>query len=284
MAMEVPVVFLIYNRPELAKKTLDRIREAKPKRLYLVGDGPKSEDETLEVIRCRELVTSGVDWDCEVKTNFSEQNLGLAERVSSGISWAFESCDRAIILEDDCIADETFFEFCREMLHRYEADERVVAVTGNNFQNGKRRGFGSYYFSMFPHCWGWATWKNRWDSYDHSMDAWAGARAFLSSFKSQALLEYWEARYLQVKEREVDSWAYRWVFSCWARNGLTVTPGSNLVENIGFGESATNCRKESKKFRNPVKALKFPLHHPGRVKQNRRADRYVLRKVFGIEL
>jgi len=42
---------------------------------------------------------------------FSEKNLGCKIRISSGLNWVFSKVDHAIILEDDCIPDPSFFSF-----------------------------------------------------------------------------------------------------------------------------------------------------------------------------
>lgn len=276
-----PVIILIYRRAALTKAAIESLRQTKPTRLYVVADGPKNEEENESVQATRRVVESGVDWECDVRWNAADQNMGLASRVSTGISWAFESCSEAIILEDDCVASSDFFRFCVEMLERYASDERVMAITGDNFQGGNRRGFASYYFSMYPHCWGWATWKRAWRHYDHTLSCWAETEEFLESLKNERFLKYWTKRKDGILRGDVDSWAYRWMFSIWARGGLTVTPNVNLVENIGFGEDATNCRGVDRKV--PGKGqLEFPLRHPWLVRRNRKADSFVSREWFKI--
>ena len=144
-----PVAFIIFNRPEVTAQVFAAIRAARPKKLLVIADGPRA-DRVGEAVRCaaaRAIVDNGVDWPCEVFRNYSDVNLGCGRRVSSGISWAFEQVDRAIILEDDCLPGASFFGYCTELLERYRDDERVMHIGANNFQEGQRRGPASYFFS-----------------------------------------------------------------------------------------------------------------------------------------
>ena len=275
-----PVIFLIYRRPDLTKEALQAIRVARPGRLYVVADGPRDGDERLKTEAARQVVREGVEWECDVRWNAAETNMGLANRVSSGITWAFQTCDHAIILEDDCMAHRDFFRFCSELLHRYGKDNRVMAITGDNFQNGRLRGRASYYFSMYPHCWGWATWRRAWAKYEHQLPDWEKVRAFLADVGNQPTLDYWERARGQVEQGNVDSWNYRWTFSIWAHRGLTVTPNYNLVSNVGFGEGATHTKGAS---RAPLAhGMPFPLRHPWRVRRNAEADAFASREWFRI--
>ena len=155
-----PVAFLVFNRPETTRRVFAEIAKARPRKLLLVADGPRRQLPD-EHARCREVrqIVSGVDWDCEILTNYSEDNLGCVVRVSTGIDWVFTQVEDAIILEDDCLPHPTFFRFCDEMLEMYRVDDRIMTISGDNFQFGRRRWNYSYYFSRYPHIWGWATWS-----------------------------------------------------------------------------------------------------------------------------
>lgn len=281
MIQTAPIIFLVYRRPDLTEQSFAAIRDAEPRRLLVVADGPKNQEEALLTDETRRVIREGVDWDCDVSWNVAEENMGLANRVSSGISWAFDDVDRAIILEDDCIAHPDFFRFCSELLTQYESNPEVMAITGDNYQGGKKRGRASYYFSIFPHCWGWATWKRAWNHYDHSLQNWPETQKFIDSLDDDSFRDFWLDARRDLDEGKVDSWAYRWVFSMWAARGLAATPNANLVENIGFGEDATHAIETPSWV--PAKcSLKWPLEHPRRVRRNANADRYVCQNVFRI--
>ena len=133
VAPVAPVALFVFNRPDLTAQVFDVVRAAKPPVLFVSADGPRPDrpdDERL----CRETreIVQSVDWPCEVHWNLRDQNLGCGPAMSQGISWVFEHVDRAIILEDDCIPDPTFFPFCDELLERYQDDSRVLQIAGSN--------------------------------------------------------------------------------------------------------------------------------------------------------
>jgi hypothetical protein len=162
-----PILFLIFNRPDTTDKVFEKIREIQPRQLFISADGPRP-DRKDEREKCEEArkVIQKIDWKCELKTNFSEKNLGCRVGVSSGIDWFFSQVSKGIILEDDCLPDASFFNFCKVLLEYYRNDERIMHIGGINVQDGRMRGTASYYFSKISHIWGWATWKRAWEKYD----------------------------------------------------------------------------------------------------------------------
>lgn len=218
-----------------------------------------------------------------MKLNFSNHNLGCRRRVASGITWAFKHVDRAIILEDDCVPDRTFFLYCAELLDRYQHDPRVMVISGDNYQRVRLRLTDSYYFSRFNHCWGWATWRRAWDHYDDDMKDWPALRNsdFLLNWLGDATAaRYWSRRFDETYNNAIDSWAYRWTLSCWRQGGLTALPAQNLVQNIGFGYDATHTKGKASHVMTPASSLTFPLRHPSHIVINEDADRYTQRTVF----
>ena len=172
--MQTALLFLVFNRPDTTTQVFKKIRQAKPPRLYVASDGPRdgNSDDKKKVTKVREIATK-VDWPCEVKTLFRDKNLGCKKGVSTAITWFFEHEEQGIILEDDCVPNLDFFTFCENLLQRYDKDERISTITGNNFQDGKWRGNASYYFSKYNHCWGWATWRRSWKNYDGDIKFWS---------------------------------------------------------------------------------------------------------------
>lgn len=282
--LKVPIVLLVFNRPEVVARVFKEIREIQPQILFIVADGPRNE---LEKSLCGQAraVTEQIDWDCEVYRNYSESNLGCRKRVSSGITWAFEQVDEAIILEDDCIPHPSFFDYCQTLLDYYRNDERIMSISGDNFQNGQWRGDGSYYFSHYPHCWGWATWKRAWQKYDDDLALWEPLKAsgLLSSlFNNPAEARYWTSTFDQLMMTgKPDSWAYRWAYSCWTNSGLTVLPNINLVSNIGFGTDSTHTRQKTHAQANLPTSSILEIKHPSFVVRDIFADNYTFKTVFG---
>jgi hypothetical protein len=203
--------------------------------------------------------------------------MGLQQRMASGLDWVFEQVDRAIILEDDCVPDSSFFPFCADVLDRYADDTQVMTVAGSNRQPVRRTPY-SYYFSHHMHCWGWATWRRAWQHFDLQMTAWPELRRtqWLTYLFDDARAErYWLDLFDRLYAGEIDSWAYVWQLCIWMRHGLNVLPNGNLVSNIGFGAHATNTvNAQSEQATYPVEPVTFPLAHPPCITRHAPADRY----------
>jgi hypothetical protein len=287
--LTTPVAFIIFNRPDTTERVFAEIAKAKPPKLLVVSDGPRAgrQGEAEKVAATRAIIQR-VDWDCEVLTNFSDVNLGCKKRVSSGIDWVFEQVEEAIILEDDCLPDPTFFRFCQEMLERYRGDQRIGMISGDNFQFGRRYGDDSYYFSKYVHIWGWATWRDRWTgSYDVTKAKWPRVRdeGRLADMVGDAReAANWGEIFEQVYCGGIDTWDYQWVFANWAEGRLSILPAMNLISNIGFGENATHTTGVSDLANLPVAPMRFPLAHPVGVFRNIQADRISEQKCFRASL
>jgi len=286
---KTPVAFIIFNRPDSTQRVFDLIAKVRPSKLLVVADGPrhnrKGEAEKCALTRS---IIDGVNWECEVITNYSDKNLGCKRRVSSGIDWVFEQVEEAIILEDDCLPDPSFFPFCQELLERYRQDQRIGMITGDNFQFGQRRNDDSYYFSKYVHIWGWASWRDRWQgSYDVAMTKWPQIRdeKFLEDLvgnKKEAIL--WANIFDRVYRGEIDTWDYQWVFANWVEGRRTVIPNVNLISNIGFDQNATHTTGVSELANIPSSPMMFPLQHPVGVFNNLQADAYSAEKCFQVPL
>jgi hypothetical protein len=274
-----PVLLLIYNRPNLTEKVMEQIRQAEPPKLFVGADGPREghPNDSQRCDRARELATR-IDWDCELHTLFRNENLGCKEAVSSAISWFFKHVEEGIILEDDCVPHPTFFPYCTELLNWYRNDERIMTVSGNNFQPEHKVYKYSYYFSGYMHCWGWATWRRAWENYDGDIPAWERLRNtnWLRNWLGGKEEEiYWTDIFDRVYQGAADSWAYPWTFNCWREHGLHVLPKVNLVTNIGFGDQGTHTQSEDDDAAHiPTEPMPFPLDHPDITVRDYEADRY----------
>lgn len=278
MAFDVPVLFLIYKRSNTTRKVFERIKEIKPLNLFVAADGPKNENEKRDCEAVRKYVLENIDWPCEVKTLFREKNLGCGLAVSGAIDWFFGQVEQGIILEDDCLPELSFFNFCKILLEKYRNEEQIKIISGNNFQMGNRRGDGSYFFSAYSHIWGWATWKRTWSQYKFRLN-------YLDNQKVDQLLNrhfqrekekiYWKKIFWSVKNEEVDTWAYPLSFSVWYFNGVNIKPNQNLVTNIGFGEDATHTKGRKSVLANlPLDPI-LDIKHPASIMVNIEADQFL---------
>lgn len=279
-----PIAYFIFNRPRHTLESFKAIRAQRPSTLLIVADGPRLSHPTDDE-RCRETreIVQQIDWPCTVLRNYSDKNLGCKRRVSSGLDWVFEQVDKAIVLEDDCIPHEDFFNFCDDLLVRYEQDERIWVITGNNFQDGKKRGNASYYFSKFNHCWGWATWKRAWQHYRVDVPfwpSWKDTKDWKKKLPDPVERKIWADLLDRVKSGEIDTWDYQWTACVWYHGGLTATPNVNLVTNIGFGPDATHTLTNTDQEGLPTESM-GALRHPSLVRQDLAADRKILARNFG---
>lgn len=287
--LKTPVAFIIFNRPATTERVFAEISKARPPKLLVVADGPR-ENRAGEAEKCAatRAIIDRVDWDCEVLTNFSDRNLGCKQRVSSGIDWVFEQVEEAIILEDDCLPDPTFFRYCQELLERYRHDQRIGLISGDNFQFGRRRNDDSYYFSKYVHIWGWATWRDRWvSSYDVTMAKWPRIRDdgwVVDMVGNDREAVFWRKIFERVYRGEIDTWDYQWVFANWAEGRSTILPATNLISNIGFDANATHTTGDSELANLPTQPLTFPLKHPVALIRNTQADAFSEKKCFQIPL
>ena len=279
--MNTPVAFLIFNRPDVTARVFETIRRAQPPQLLVVADGPRPERPgEAETCAATRAIINGVDWECDVQRCFSDVNLGCGPRVATGLDWVFAQADRAIILEDDCLPDPTFFPFCEELLARYADDERVMNVLGSNFRAiGASSGGDSYRFSQFHVPWGWATWRRAWRFYDMRMEDWplADAAAWLRGlFPDRRDARFWARTFASVHgKNRPHTWDYQWTFACWRQSGLSVVPDAHLVSNIGFGPDATHTTGYTVGADAPTRPMSFPLRHPPAVVRDAALDDFI---------
>ena len=299
---DTPILFLIFNREDTTQRVFDSIRQQKPKHLFVAADGARKhkpgEAETCQ--RVRDIIKQ-VDWDCELKTLFRDENLGCKMAVSSAITWFFENVEQGIILEDDCLPDPSFFPYCEELLNRYKDDTRIGHITGNNFLSGTVEKAFSYDFCTYPHIWGWATWRRAWKNYDVNFPFWNEQKDKRSDLLHNKRETIYFSSFISdtIHNRNgINTWDIQWLFTLRTQNQLTIYPAVNLVTNIGLGDSnAVHTSKKSKKYTISASAISFPLRHPKCVVRNKKIDdatvkklffswkrlaRYVLNKFFGL--
>lgn len=276
---DIPILFIIFNRPEVTKIVFDEIKKISPKKLYIAADGPRQNviDDEKKCFQTRAIVNE-INWDCGLKMLFREKNLGCKKAVSSAIDWFFTNEEEGIIIEDDCLPNHFFWGFCKELLARYRDDERIMHIGGCNFLNDGLKIMESYYFSRAVHIWGWATWRRAWRYYDVDMK-------LLPEFERKNMVkciyedkkqQEWTIKELNmVYDGKINTWDAQWAFTVWSQNGLSIIPSKNLVTNIGFNTDATHGDSSI----DPKSIQKtFDLNiasHPSILLPNFEADNYV---------
>ena len=280
-----PVAVIIFNREDKAKQLLKVLEMVKPSKLYIVADGPRNPSEMDKCIKTRN-VFENVPWNCEVKRNYSDKNLGCCVRPESGFTWVLEQEEYAILLEDDCMPSEDFFRFCDEMLEKYKDDERIMQVCGTNFMKEWNKTPYSYFFAQWGCNWGWATWARAWKLYDVNISTWKDpyvkkmfeARLGSGVFKSRAPI--YDVHCENINN--ITAWDHQWSYTRILQNGLSILPNRNLVTNIGSGADATHT---SDMEDNSLKAysMEFPLKHPPYVMPDRNFDQAIEERNFNVK-
>lgn len=269
--LDVPVLLIVYRRPDLTAQVMSAIAQARPRRLFVAADGPRTPAEAAECQAARVAATQ-VAWPCEVKTDFAATNLGCQTRVHSALDWFFAECESGIVLEDDCLPAPDFFPFCQGLLERYRNDPRVMHISGETYREGPRLE-SSYYFSKYALIWGWATWRRAWRLGDPAMRTWPSfsrEAPRLAIFDSGVEQAYWQGTFQQMYEGRLATWDYPWIYACLTQ-GLSIHPAVNLVRNIGTAEGSTHMTTNPFIDR-ALGTLETELRHPEWVVRDRRAD------------
>lgn len=275
----IPVLFVVFNRPNTALLSFQEIKKVCPRRLYIASDAPRDfvlgEEELVQETRRR--ILDEIDWDCEVYTLFQERNLGCGLGVYTAINWFFEHEECGIILEDDCVVEPSFFKFMEELLIRYVTDERIGMIAGTNplvqFDSTS-----SYLFSKYKSCWGWASWRRAWKNMEIGMD-WR-EQNIESVLKNSGYCAWdyngWKYKLACIDNNAVSAWDWQWYFSLSAQNQLCIYPTKNLVSNIGTDANATHTSGSNITLESFP--LSFPLSHPHYILPDYQFDKLFYKK------
>ncbi|MBP1532383.1 MAG: glycosyltransferase, partial [Alphaproteobacteria bacterium] len=232
--MKKAVLLLTFNRLDCLKKVFSVVAQAKPPRLYIASDGPRIDKigEKEKVQEVRDYLLSHINWDCEVKTRFLDINSGgCGIGVSSAITWFFEHEQDGIILEDDCLPSLSFFRFCEKMLDKYEAEKNIYSIVGY-IPIDRVYSYYSYDFATVSHCWGWASWADRWKIFKLDISDIQNDVVKNISYNPEAQ-KYWTYILHRMQRKEINSWYFPWNFCIAEHKGLTIYPTKNLISNIG---------------------------------------------------
>jgi len=230
-------------------------------------------------------ITTNVDWDCEVKTLFRDQNLGCRLAVSQAISWFFENEPEGIILEDDCLPSQSFFWFCQELLELFRNDQQVGAICGFYSNELDYSPDASYFFSRYLRVWGWAGWRRTFEGYDSNLknliennNTW---QSEMFNHKDVLLKNYFQQMFDQVANGEIDTWDTQLQHLLWQKKQRVVVSSKNLIQNIGWTQGA-HAQTKDHNHELPTSEIEFPLTNPKIVERDVKADRIIERKSYQI--
>lgn len=276
----LPIIVFAYNRSKTIKVLLTELKKIKPPNIIFFLDGPKSEKDKK---KCQEvkLLILKIKWKCKKKIVVSKSNKGLKKSVIDGLNYVFNRYEKAIILEDDCIPNKSFFLFCSLMLKKFKNYKNISGISGSNFYPNKINKL--YYFSNYSSIWGWATWKRVWKNTTLSINFWPrykNSMEWKNKFDSLTERYFWENKFNKVYEKKINSWAYIYLLNNFYKNRITIVPKHNLVKNIGFGKNATNTKSVNKFFLPKRKELKNLNNVPIKIKINKKADSLDFKNVY----
>ena len=277
-----PILLIIFKRKDTALKVLDTIRKVKPKKLYIAADGWRNEEEKIKCIDTREAVLKAVDWDCDVKTLFQDKNLGCCNGVATAITWFFDNEEQGIILEDDIIAENSFFYYCEKLLNYYKDNGKIMHISGDSPLD-RKVGNASYYFATVQHCWGWASWRRAWKYYDSTMNtiSYKDTKNTLKKrYKDFNIKDYWQRWFYRTAD--INTWDYQWTYCIMSKGGICINPSLNLTSNIGFGADSTHTGDPEDENAN---RKTYPIDieniiHPKEIKCDSQADFEIAIKRF----
>ena len=283
-SLKTPVVLIIFNRPVTTRQVFAAIAAMRPSQLFVIADGARKErvgeSEICQQVRA---ITCAIDWPCDLKTNFSDVNLGCDARIVSGLDWVFSMVSEAIILEDDCLPDPSFFPFCAELLERFRDDGRVAAISGTNLVREAQFSGDSYLFSLLGNSWGWATWKSAWEKLDRQAVLWPAlckAGALEQIFDDRRGRKLWARIFGEIhRAAENSPWDYRWTYTKIFQHRLTIVPCVNMVKNIGFGPGASHTTNADPRHLTELHRMAFPLQHPASMIWSRHYDRMLQTRI-----
>lgn len=285
MKFDIPVVLLLFKRKDAALRIVERLKQAKVSKIYIMADQGRDDAEIKLVEEAREAVENAIDWDCKVIKNYAKDNRGVYANIALGAKWVFEREKWAIFLEDDNLPELSFFPFCKELLQKYEHDNRILWICGTNYLGEyKPRLDVSYMFTehMLP-C-GWASWSdkflNNYDGFVESIDNPVIEELFRKSFVSKDMSDVYvrplkRYRLLIKNGKEPSSWDYQMSFNLRMNHMLGISPIKNQIKNIGvddFSEHGGNsfdlvmtkrfCGMDSYELPMPIKHPEFVTIDP----------------------
>ena len=278
--VDVAVLILFFNRPEPFGQVFAEVRKARPSRLFLYQDGPRGERDMAGIEACRKIAED-IDWECDVHRLYQEKNYGCDPSEFISQKWAFSMADKCIVLEDDDVPSQAFFPFCKEMLDRYEHDERIVLISGFNVDEQTPGVPYDYFFTTIMSIWGWASWRrviDQWDEHYTFLDDEYNMHQLRQVVKKR---DYRDTMLKMCYDhRQLGKAYYESIF--WAcmmfNNGLAITPTCNMVNNLGpaVGGSSTHYagaldtipRRLRKLFTMKRFDIEFPLRHPRYIIEN----------------
>ena len=266
----------MWNRIDVVKRTFKVIRKAKPKRFYISSDGANNAKDKKKIMYIRNYVEKNIDWDCKIKKIYFKKNLGPKLALPTVINKIFLIEKKLIIIDHDCLCDNSFFRFMDELLELYKNESKVKAISGNYLCKNLLSFNCSYYFAQHPIIFGWGTWRRAWKEYDIKMKNFNNFNSFFwlfIFFKFNIVKTiYFYNKFKLTKSNKINTWDYQLLYSIWKNNGVIIKPTVNVSKHIGWGPQAYHGKHKDDLADIKINKIKFPLRHPKNLEVNKQAD------------
>lgn len=244
-----PIILFIFNRPEHTKKTIDALKknpQAQESDLFVFCDGPRNIKEVKKINETRKIIDE-ISGFKTVTVKKHEINHGLANSIISGVGEVLNKFKKAIILEDDIVVAPNFLQFMNEGLDFYENDERVFSISGFNFANFKQKNFDNdvFYIKGRTCSWGWATWFNRFNKVDFSVQDYEKIKQ--SKELQKKFSKNGDNLFLMLKDQmsgKIDTWDIQFCYEMFKGDKVCILPIKTMVKNIGFDSSGVHCHSD----------------------------------------
>ena len=270
--IDVPVLITFFARPDTLKKVFESVKEARPTILLLWQDGPRAgrDDDLKNITECRKIVED-IDWDCTVYRFYHKDNMGCDPSTFRAQKWAFSKVDKCIIMEDDRVPVQSFYRFCKELLDKYEFDDRINAICGTNLLENNEECESDYFFAQSGST-TWASWKRvaqSWDEdYSYLNDPYA-----LDCLKSNITKGLYKVIYKHAVEHKKEGkeyWETILGMGCLFNNRVAIIPKRNMIVDLGLTDNSTHAvanpnllpKSTRRMFFMKAYDVDFPLEHP----------------------
>ncbi|MEQ9187024.1 MAG: glycosyltransferase [Cryomorphaceae bacterium] len=272
--MHAPIAFFAFNRPEHTRKTLAalaRCEGGKESEVHFFCDGPRpneTENGIKSIEEVRTLLQSQA-WPRSAHYHFKESNVGLAASITAGINHVLSTADRVIVVEDDLVVGKGFLTYLNTALDHYVNEDKVMHISAY-VPPIESEGLPPLFFYGQASCWGWATWKRAWKSYDGdavSLKASLVERNLVDHFNIDGSYNF--MRHLEKNiEGSLNTWAIKWQASVLLNGGLFLHPNRSLVVNIGADGSGAHMRGEEAEGIGRSVAQEIELTFPTELEDN----------------
>jgi len=241
-----PIILFVFNRLEHTINTLEALKKnilAEDSNLIIYSDAANKKKDRKKVDQVRKYI-SNISGFKSVKIIKRKKNYGLARSIKNGITKVIYKYKKAIILEDDILTSKFFLNFMNDSLNFYRNNKKIWHINGWNYPNFKNNKKDVYADRMM-NCWGWATWKDRWDMINYDIDK------IIDLFDKKKIFKFnlnqnedFFSHLIANKENKIKTWAIFWQASIFLKNGLCIRPSVSYTNNIGMDNSGTHCSNE----------------------------------------